>query len=1045
MQHRAFYESVLPVREDAIYILWEKASRRTFTYNGFEAFVEAAHKEGLGTDWYYAAAAFDAPKRKNEHVIALKSFRLDLDAGPDKYDPDSPEKAYESLDAAVSGLGEFVKATKLTPTHVVRSGHGLHVYFALDAEVGPDEWHPVARALQVVAVAHGLRADPAITSDKGRLLRPPGSTHYSGTKVRLLATPAKPYSFVGFAAMVDALTPDGGVIAAARPPVNKSRAKELLDDLDIEPAPYQSSFHKAATKCAVLSGALAAPEKMHHDTWFKVMVVAENSVEGRALAHEISAQDADRYDNNELDKRLDTFESDFITCAKFAESAPQCRSCAFFGKINGPKELGRLNTEEREERGLAAFTLPPDVEATDEDEVREKFDLPEDFPSNDEMEGFFVKWGKNGGRLYAIETRTRVNPATGEKEEFTTHRGLTDDLFYFPSWADAATGTMIGYTMKVRSRAGYWVEHPLRGDMVVDRKAMIGFLSSFGVHPLDNNPKTFDALQNFTMNLLNRVKNQMQRPAARERLGFQFMGRGRPVYVQGLYAVNEEGELVRALSTALVRSAPKDLTVPALDVFDGDFPEDVWDRIHAGARTFTRALRTTFAGKPLQQATLLMGMASSMLPFVSTDKPKPHSGGMPEVGALISLYSAATGAGKSTLQTIIGMAYYDPHSFKMSGGVKVGGSIKAMMGTAAALGCLPLILDEVTNNEPEVVTNVVYQIPNGKDTIRLKQNGDRTEARGWSLIGTMSTNMSQRDMLQAFRSTGVAGQARVLELNFDGQEKPTRDEREAFRLAMSRELMPNTGLLGLAIAREVMLLGYEKMCELGDAAVASISEKFELSTDERYYAQIGAATSLLHLILTRLNMRFYDFSLVMREFGEAVGQSRQFISDNVYGDSDILSELLREFSPNMYLSENELDLRGRGDRKPELPLITPRGPAVGRFVQNGRYAYLATDAIRQWCRERGTSITTVERSAAAKGLLYTTADSTGRQTPRHTVLLTKGLRDVPPLRAICWKVNLAALNFDVSTEGIENNVVPLTRPAEGDNESKEQRDANPKR
>lgn len=1044
MQHRAFYESVLPNRGDAVYILWEKSSRKTFTYNGFEAFVEAAHKEGQGTDWYFATAAFDAPKRKNEHVIALKSFRLDLDAGPDKYDPDEPLKAYESIGEAVSGLGEFVKATKLTPTHVVRSGHGLHVYFALDAEVAPDEWQPVASALQEVCVARGLRADPSVTSDKGRLLRPPGSMHYSGTRVKLLSMPHKPYSFVGFAAMVDALRPQVGTGMTAKPKAaSKSRAKELLDDLDIEPTPYKSSFHKAATKCAVLSSALAAPAKMHHDTWFKVMVVAENSIEGRALAHEISAEDADRYDGAELDKRLDTFESDFITCAKFAESAPQCRSCEFFGKINGPKELGRLNTEEREERGLVGFALPPDVEAVDEDEVREKFAMPEDFPTNDEMEGFFVKWGDRGGRLYAIETRTRVNPATGEKEEFVTNRALTDDLFYFPSWADAATGTMIGYTMKVRSRAGYWIEHPLRGDMVVDRKQMIGFLSSFGVHPLDNNPKTYDALQNFTMNLLNRVKNQTQRPAARERLGFQFMGRGRPIYVQGMYAVTEEGELVRALSTNLVRSASKDLTVPALDVFDGDFPEDVWDRIHAGARTYTSALRATFAGKPLQQATLLMGMASPMLPFVAADRPKPHSGGMPEVGALISLYSAATGAGKSTLQTLIGMAYYDPHSFKMSGGVKVGGSIKAMMGTAAALGCLPLILDEVTNNEPEVVTNVVYQIPNGKDTIRLKQNGDRTEARGWSLIGTMSTNMSQRDMLQAFRATGVAGQARVLELNFDGQEKPTRDEREAFRLALSRELMPNIGLLGLAIAREVMLIGYEKMCELGSAAVASISERFELSTDERYYAQIGAATSLMHLILTRLGLRFYDFKLVLQEFGEAVGQSRQFISDNVYGDSDVLSEMLREFSPNMYLTVNELDLRGRGDKKPELPLITPRGPAVGRFVQNGRYAYVATDAVRQWCRERGTSITTVERSASAKGLLHTTADSTGRQTPRHTVLLTKGLRDVPPLRAICWKVNLAALNFDVSTEGVEDNVVPLTRPAEGGNESKEQKDANP--
>ncbi|MFA5567476.1 MAG: hypothetical protein WC972_02410 [Trueperaceae bacterium] len=1019
MEHREFYEAVLPVNDDDYYILWEKATKKHIALKGFDAFLEAAHTVGLGTDWYFATASFSAPQRKKNSVRALRAFRLDLDAGPDKFDPEDPSKAYETLKAATADVVRFVTETKLKPTHIVRSGHGLHLYFALTADVDPDEWELVAANLHAMARARSLRVDGSVTTDRTRLLRPPGSTHYSGAKVAVLATPRAAYTIDGFAGMVGALTPEKLLGAPGKRPgkATKTRAAELADDLGMNQPPYASSFMKAARQCAVLSSALAAPHKMHHDTWFKVMVTAEHSVEGRDLAHEISAADEARYEPEELDRRLATFESDFITCKKFSESAPQCAGCPHFGKINGPKELGRLSLEERADHGLPEVTKPPAPTADGE--------LPEDFPELEEVDEFYVK--KVGGRfrLFGIEKVSRVN-ALGEKESAEAHRPLTDDLFYFSSWADASGSAAVGYTLRVLSRAGYWSDHSVGSEIVTDRKTLITMLSTRGVHPIDNKPKTYEMLQAYAMNLLNKVKNRTQRPAAREKMGFQFMGRGDPVYIQGHYAVTSDGTLTRALSTSMTRAFAKDLVVPKLDALQGPLSEELWGDIEAGAKQFTQALADIFRDAPLHQAALLMGMASPMLPFVTPDQPKPHSGAMPEVGGLVSMYSRASGSGKSTLQTLIGMAYYDPHSLKMSGSVKVGGSVKAIMGTAASLGTLPLILDEVTNNDPAVVSDITYQIPNGKEPIRLDRSGQRVESKGWSLICTMSTNLSQRDLLLAHRATGMANQMRVFELNFEGVKHPTQIQREAFRQAMSDSILPNIGLIGLIVGRAVMQEGFVGMWNAGNAIVGRVVKKFDLRTEERYYAQLVAAALLMHTLLARNGLVFYNLDGVMAEIGKALSQCRTFVADNVQSEHDVLGELLREFAPNMYLSENEIDARGRGS-KGELPLASPRGPCVGRFVQSGKYAYVVVDAVRKWCQDKGTSVAALERVAAAKDLLLMET-SGGVSSTRHNVLVTKGLRDVPPLRATCWKINLASLNFDfdVNPDEYEGNVVQLS-------------------
>jgi hypothetical protein len=102
--------------------------------------------------------------------IRLKAIWLDIDVKPDQ-----PDKHYISKDQARQALEKFVKDTGLpSPTAVIDSGGGLHVYWISEAPLTVEEWRRYATALWALVEKHKLLADP-VTTDVARILRVPGT------------------------------------------------------------------------------------------------------------------------------------------------------------------------------------------------------------------------------------------------------------------------------------------------------------------------------------------------------------------------------------------------------------------------------------------------------------------------------------------------------------------------------------------------------------------------------------------------------------------------------------------------------------------------------------------------------------------------------------------------------------------------------------------------------------------------------------------------------------------------------------------------------
>jgi hypothetical protein len=139
--------------------------------------------------------------RSQADALALKAIWLDVDIK-------DPPKGYASLDEAMNAVTAFVKAAGLpSPSALIGSGHGLHVYWVSKTPLTPDEWRPYAEGLKAAALKHRLRCDAGLTSDAARILRVPGTFNHKTepplpVKIILLHDAAQDFNFTNSLSML---------------------------------------------------------------------------------------------------------------------------------------------------------------------------------------------------------------------------------------------------------------------------------------------------------------------------------------------------------------------------------------------------------------------------------------------------------------------------------------------------------------------------------------------------------------------------------------------------------------------------------------------------------------------------------------------------------------------------------------------------------------------------------------------------------------------------------------------------------------------------
>lgn len=127
-----------------------------------------------GLDVFYSCAAYKTHQnRTRENAVGAFAFWLDIDCGKCKYESGN---GYATKADAQQSLTDFCLITGLPePTHIVRSGNGLHVYWALSDMLPVALWQKSAKKLKQLCCHLGFHADPSRTADIASVLRVPGT------------------------------------------------------------------------------------------------------------------------------------------------------------------------------------------------------------------------------------------------------------------------------------------------------------------------------------------------------------------------------------------------------------------------------------------------------------------------------------------------------------------------------------------------------------------------------------------------------------------------------------------------------------------------------------------------------------------------------------------------------------------------------------------------------------------------------------------------------------------------------------------------------
>lgn len=336
------------------------------TRKEFDALVEQYASEGRNV-FFGVAKYATGENRTKENVRALKAFWLDIDCGEAKalVDPNTGRPdGYLDQAAGLAALRDFCKVVGLPKPTLVSSGGGIHAYWPLEEEITRAEWEVVAARLQEVCRTQNFYVDDKVF-EAARILRVPGTYNLKQETPRPVEILA-----VGKTTTLEHFRSVLGV---------KDTPKRSMFDENYTPSPRELArmngigynFRRIMARtangdgCNQLLHAYKNRSTISYYEWFYALSVAAMCEDADTAVHMMS-KGYPEYDPDTVDKKVATIRK-ATSCAKFKSVNPElCDGCPHFGKIMGPKELGKVVKEAKDDKvegeveggEMEVFTVP---------------------------------------------------------------------------------------------------------------------------------------------------------------------------------------------------------------------------------------------------------------------------------------------------------------------------------------------------------------------------------------------------------------------------------------------------------------------------------------------------------------------------------------------------------------------------------------------------------------------------------------------------------------------------------------------------------------
>lgn len=763
--------------------------------------------------------------RTHKNVRALKAFWMDLDV-----DPASSQK-HKSQEEAIDELVVFCEGAKLPVPLVISSGGGIHVYWTLTEEIGPDAWKQTAAALKALAHKLEFKADPACTSDPARVLRSVG-THNRKTGVAIpveLIAEAAPLEYTEFHGRVQAALSSLGVkppeTVKSRETPNEKLNAAFAIQRDFPPC----SAKKVADRCPQLAKMRDTKGCITEPHWYAGIQLMSHAIEGDELIHEWSNGYAG-YSSDETDRKIAQIRSQHLgptLCTTFEGRNPGgCDTCPFKGKISSPAQLGAEirsapppttqypSPEPIRLGGLDTPSLPavPVIIALPNPPTPYTRRAPED-----------------GGGIYVEED------------------GILHKIYEYDCYpTDITFDESVGYeVMRVRHwlpQEG-WMEHPIQSSLLARPADFDGALRDVHIQPLIKNRMVM-----YMDSYLREV-----RKATKVRRLFRSMGwkddGTKFVLGERLYAPSE---VITTGSSA--RAAG----------FLGGFRA-------RGELAPWRDLTSIFATPGLEPHAfmLLTAFAAPLLELGGRD------------GFTVSALGE-TNAGKSTMGTFLASVYGNPKETWLGRLATANARVERL----GSYNSIPVYMDEITTIEPKDLREIIYMIPTGKGKDALNRNRESREGAKWQTILVVSTNDPLHGKLQEEKANPEAESMRLFEFEF-----PTSPAFQSVATLIHTTLSGHYGVAGGEYIRQLVEQQARLRVEI-PVAITALEREFQMEGRERFWSQAAALALYGGKLAREWGLIDFDPEVIRPWLLSETRRMRSEVASNVITPTTLLGEYL---------------------------------------------------------------------------------------------------------------------------------------------------------
>lgn len=714
-----FLKRVLPSTGHwCIVHIGDKVSNTTFIPAGDYEQVAVQIERGNNTDMntYYGVCSFVAPesgllKRNRDCAVRgmFRCLRIDIDIGEGKN--------YQTFDSSVEAIETLVAKVSLTRPLLVKSGRGLHVYFPFTTDIPYQQWLILAEGLRNCVKSEGLKFDDNIREAE-RLLRLPTSINQ-----RNLAE-AVVYQAGADSDVSDLMTVLGAYHRQADIPAHLRNAK-VDDELESGMGFQPFSAGLAIDTCPALARMKAQGGKGVDEPTWKVTLdlIASGSETGQekgALAILMSQGHAS-YTLDGLRSKLEQVIRQAYSppsCDKMSQ--PECATCPFASRVKSPATLGVA--------GLIAATVIPDPSPGPAPGAG-----PSPNPSGPKLIGRVEFKGK--GVTYDVEGGFRLidgcifkKTKVGDNWENTPvyERFAIESAVMLSNKQAGYNGMSIDFVTTRGAQGRFTLDLPT--ESFSDSKAMNACIMRAGVVGYGGAKRTL--FGEFLMGFLGLLQSSAAQQTKHTKLGWSDIDDS---FVLGDIVIHRNG-------TTSQPGSPVGPVIQGKVVYTAQGSEQVQ------VDTLNSMLVTDAA-----HLVIALSLATPLVRHTAFN------------GAIVSMYSKHSGIGKTALLKAVASVWGQPNS-SLTQALTSNVAIQQKLGEAPSL---PSVIDEVSTMAEAQVSQLLYEVSQGKGKDRLESSGARLQDQKteWQTLMFVTTNKTMTDRARAVAGDSDAILARLMEID----------------------------------------------------------------------------------------------------------------------------------------------------------------------------------------------------------------------------------------------------------------------------------------